>query len=168
LGGWNHEENISTISKKTKENTWIPQKNVHEEWESHTQEAQKKRSEKTHSVSRVYTFTRLERLSRRKDIDNVLKNGEKVNSDYITVLYLYNDMDVSRLCIIVGKKFGKAHERNRFKRYIREYFRLHKGEWKKCVDLIVIPRKSLASMFENLRYRDIEVMLDELLNFLKK
>ena len=67
-------------------------------------------------MSRVYTFTRLERLSKRRDIDNVLKNGEKVNNDYITVLYLYNDMDISRLCIIVGKKFGKAHERNRFKR----------------------------------------------------
>jgi len=46
----------------------------------------------------------------------------------------------TRLGITVTKRFGKAHDRNRFKRIVREAFRLSYPELIQNFDLLVRPR----------------------------
>jgi ribonuclease P protein component len=51
-----------------------------------------------------------------------------------------------RVGLTVGKVLGKAHERNRIKRRMREIVRKHLGELPKDVDLILHPRRFVMTM----------------------
>ena len=67
---------------------------------------------------------------------------KKSASDPWLVVYgLENGKDHPRLGISVSKrKIRKACDRNEFKRFVREAFRLSKAELPAGVDLIVVPR----------------------------
>lgn len=52
----------------------------------------------------------------------------------------------------VSRKIGCAVERNRVKRRVREFFRLHRRELQPAHDLLVIARTGA----EKLSYRDVE------------
>jgi len=51
-----------------------------------------------------------------------------------------------RVGLTAGKVLGKAHERNRIKRRMREVVRRHLGELPNGVDLILHPRSSVMTM----------------------
>lgn len=57
-----------------------------------------------------------------------------------------------RLGVTVSRKVGCAVERNRVKRRVREFFRLHRHELQPAHDLLVIARTGA----EKLSYRDVE------------
>ena len=56
----------------------------------------------------------------------------------------------SRLGITVTKRYGPAHLRNRFKRIVREAFRLHHSQFPHPCDILIKPRDAAqtASMQE--------------------
>ena len=47
----------------------------------------------------------------------------KRRSKYLRCFYLKNELPYIRLGVTVSKRFGKAHQRNRIRRLIREAFR---------------------------------------------
>lgn len=51
-----------------------------------------------------------------------------------------NHLQITRLGITVTKRFGKAHDRNRFKRIVREAFRLSYQDLPPGLDLIIKPK----------------------------
>jgi ribonuclease P protein component len=52
----------------------------------------------------------------------------------------------ARVGLTVGKVIGKAHERNRIKRRMREVVRMHLEELPNGLDLILHPRRSVMTM----------------------
>jgi ribonuclease P protein component len=82
------------------------------------------------------------RLRKTREFENVYRNGRRATGSSIVMVYLENNTEKSRLGAVISKKVGKAVIRNRFKRYIREIFRLHRDELSKGFDIIVIARKS--------------------------
>ncbi len=67
--------------------------------------------------------------------------GVKVSLPSFIVLWSDSELKTTRLGIIATKKFGNSCERNRFKRSIREAFRLHSYRWNFCYDFLVIAKK---------------------------
>ncbi len=55
-----------------------------------------------------------------------------------------NENSLHRLGIVVKKEIGQATFRNRMKRYVREFFRLHKHQIKGSCDIILMIRKGCS------------------------
>lgn len=65
-------------------------------------------------------------------------------SDKVLVVYgVANDLPYPRLGLSVSRKVGGAVARNRWKRLLREAFRLNREKLPVGVDLIVIPRQGI-------------------------
>lgn len=60
----------------------------------------------------------------------------------LVVYGLPNDGPYSRLGLSVSRKVGNAVVRNRWKRVVREAFRMHAGELPPRLDLIVVPKRN--------------------------
>ncbi len=87
-----------------------------------------------------YTFPKKYRLRSQKDFDRVLSANCRVGDEWIAVYAWANELDHPRLGICVSSRLGTAVIRNRWKRLIREAFRLYKWELPAGLDLVVIPQ----------------------------
>lgn len=63
------------------------------------------------------------RLAKRRDFLRVYETGRKLFSRYTVLFFATNDLSHSRLGVTATKKLGKAHVRNRLKRWTREVYR---------------------------------------------
>ncbi|AQT77858.1 ribonuclease P protein component [Chlamydia gallinacea] len=76
----------------------------------------------------------------------------------------------SRCCklgITVSKKFGKAHERNYFKRIVREAFRQQRHQLPIC-QVVIMPKKKYTPKFHGLLQDLIHSIPEALKNKLEK
>lgn len=87
-----------------------------------------------------YAFPKSLRLLKRRDFYRVSSRACKASGKLLYIDYLPNSTQNSRLGITVTKRYGKSHERNRFKRLIREAFRLSRLKLPQGFDIIVKPR----------------------------
>lgn len=113
----------------------------------------------------LLSFPRWEKLRLKRDFDRVFREGKSVQSNFFTVIYVKNNFDFNRIAIVVKRKLGKAHDRNKIKRWIREAYRTMKPELSKGFDIVVIPRKTLSEVLDTL---DFHVIKSELKSLLKR
>ncbi len=86
--------------------------------------------------------TRTQHLLRNSaDIRLVFKEGKRVSCPLFTLLYRRNDLDRTRVGVVVGKKLGGAVARNRSKRRFRELGRLSLERLPGGLDLLVLPKR---------------------------
>lgn len=110
-----------------------------------------------------YTFSRELRLRRQKEIDSVYKSGCKLTNSMLKIVVKENNLPFSRLAISVPKKLCNAVRRNRWKRLIREAFRLNKEKIGAGLDIVAIPLVEPVK----LKLQDIEPRLIELIKQFK-
>lgn len=68
-------------------------------------------------------FSRFQRLLNRRDFRAVYQEGKRFVGKRVIFFYLSDMSSLPRLGITITKKWGKSHDRNRFKRVAREAFR---------------------------------------------
>ncbi len=118
------------------------------------------KNDASRAEKRRYTFPSKLRLRKSEEFKMVIEKGKKrVFSNFIVFL-LPNGLSHPRLGVTVSKRIGKAHTRNRIKRLIREYFRLHQHEYKSSMDIVIIARKGA----HGLDYRAVNDELAPLIN----
>jgi ribonuclease P protein component len=67
-------------------------------------------------------------------------SNRRYNGKWIVVEIRANQLTQPRLGVTVTKRYGKSHDRNRFKRIVREAFRLCRQNFNIGLDLNVRPR----------------------------
>lgn len=81
-----------------------------------------------------------ERLSLDRDFQAVFQNRRSVAGTYIVVYARPNGLPHNRLGLVVSRRLGNAVARARFKRLVREAFRLSKQAQPAGYDWVVLPR----------------------------
>jgi ribonuclease P protein component len=79
------------------------------------------------------------RISKRKEILFLLKNGQRWKSEYYSLIYLENASGHDRAAVIVSKANGNAVARNRIKRIYREIFFKNKSIDPPFFNILIVP-----------------------------
>lgn len=89
-------------------------------------------------------FPKIAKVLHRTDYKRLNRFGQRKVGRFLLVDAVRNDTGVTRLGLTVTKRFGRANVRVRFKRIVREAFRLSRAEFPQGYDLNIRPR-SLAT-----------------------
>ena len=85
------------------------------------------------------------RIKKTTDFDKIIRKKQSFANRQFVMYYQKNNLEHMRLGISVSKKLGKAHERNKLKRYVRESFKTKKTTLSNY-DIIVIVRQMAVNM----------------------
>jgi ribonuclease P protein component len=100
-----------------------------------------------------------ERLRRQADFEIIAKEGIRRHTKNFLIIARRNDQGFCRLGAVASKKLGKAAERNRAKRLVREFFRRNKDKLSPSTDYVIVGKKGA----EELQYAHVAAELSVLL-----
>lgn len=111
-------------------------------------------------------FPKSSRILRRNEFERILRQGKRRSGKWLVIEYRvlpHLPVAKAKLGITVTKKYGKAHDRNRFKRLVRESFRALPPDWLVACEIVVRPRGAVALVEKPLSCQDVYNDLKELL-----
>lgn len=99
-------------------------------------------------------------VRKNEEIQEIIKSNKKNVNKYFVIYYAKNDLNYNRFCISVGKKIGKAHTRNLYKRRIKDF--LMKNNINSSYDYVIILRTAIIGVpYEKLNIELIKVLKGE-------
>ena len=108
-------------------------------------------------ASNTQRFLKEFRLKNAAEFSQVYRKGAKRVSRSFMLFELSNGADYSRFGLTTSRKLGKAHDRNRIKRRVREILRTSRTTIPMGFDYVLNPRRSVLE-------RDFELLRSELLS----
>lgn len=108
-------------------------------------------------------FPKSARILSGKHFQAILREKNRFIGSCIYIDYRQGKSLCPRLGITVSKKFGKAHDRNRFKRLVRETFRTLFHQFPQHLELNVSPRMMpLKNISKNTILEDISLLISKI------
>ncbi len=124
------EENISTKQPPPREKARLQGSNGDEERPRGSETPPSERPQAPDGSPLLsFDLPKETRLAKRAEFLRVYEQGKRIEGRFMTVFIRPNEGPIQRLGVTATKKaIGKAHDRNRAKRLIREAFRLSRAE----------------------------------------
>jgi ribonuclease P protein component len=116
------------------------------------------------SIKKDERLRKEERLRRRGDFEIIAKEGIRKHTKNFLIIVRKNDRGFSRLGAVASKRLGKAVERNRTKRLMREFFRRNKDRLPPSTDYVIVGKKGA----QDLQYAQVADELSAPLKLHKK
>jgi len=110
-------------------------------------------------VTNEFRFPKSSRLLRTAEFDRVFERRRSHGNDLLVVYGCENNLPMSRLGLVVSRKCGNAVARARWKRCLREAFRLSQHELPAGLDLVVLPRGGAVPTTARVRQALLELTL---------
>ncbi len=85
-------------------------------------------------------------MRRKKDFEVIAKEGVRRHTKNFVIISRKNDQGFSRMAAVASKRLGKAVERNRVKRLMREFFRRNKDKLPPSTDYVIIGKKGAQDL----------------------
>ena len=133
---------------------WLPQKNENSEGPYHYQQTPPSKTEEAERVT--LDFPKRARLLTKADFKGVFRAANRYSGKFLTIDYRFGPAERPKLGLSVSKRFGKAHDRNRFKRLVREGFRLSRPFFPPNLEINVIPRGSCDTLSLGAIFHDLK------------
>ena len=146
-----NEKDLSTQYDQQEEDPWIF---AADEYQGGTEgiEAQKGKREEAAdgmiqaSTKRDERLRKEERLRRKGEFETIAKEGARKHTKNFLVISRKNNQGYSRLGAVASKRLGKAVERNRVKRLMREFFRRNKDRLPPSTDYVIVGKKGAQDL----------------------
>ena len=90
-----------------------------------------------------FGFPKRFRVLKTPEFKRCYKKGTRAKGKFFILVLCNNSMNLTRLGLSISAKYGKAYKRNKFKRIIREAFRLIRPELEKGFDVIIVLPKTM-------------------------
>lgn len=102
-----------------------------------------------------HQFPKSRRVRQRREFYRIYRQGRVLQDEFFRLHYciLKNGAEPGHLGLTVGKSLGKAVQRNRIKRILREVFRQH-PELSLGLELVAQPKPALAPL-ENAKISEL-------------
>lgn len=107
-----------------------------------------------------FRLRKKERITKKTEFQTIIKQGTRYTTKNFTIIIHRNKRDTRRLGISVSKKVGEAVKRNRVKRLVREFFRLHKDQLPEFCDFLFIAKSGSIQL-------NYSTLCEEMLAFIK-
>lgn len=101
-------------------------------------------------------------LKKNFEFKRVINRGKCINGKYIAMYVFPNKLKKLRFGFAVSKKAGKAHDRNRIKRIVRENVRLLEQEFGQSVDIVFVWKNRISA--DEVNFFEIKEELKKLKN----
>ena len=95
------------------------------------------------------------RLRKNSEFRYVYDKGKSYANKYIVMFYIKNDLDYNRIGFATTKKLGNSVIRSKFKRRMKESYRLNETKFKQGYDIIFLSRANA----KDISYKEIESAL---------
>lgn len=138
----NHETDLPTHQAPTQTEIRLSRPHENHQWAKTDQPPPQSRSKGSLKIEpcRRRTFSKKDRLLKRREYKRLSRDGRRLVGMHICIDCAKSSKG-TRLGITASTHYGNAPQRNRFKRLVREAFRLSRAQIPSGVDLNVIPRK---------------------------
>ena len=112
-----------------------------------------------------FSLTKADRILKRSEFVALSKSGLKVQNQYFIACFAPGRHARCRLGITVTKKVGKAVERNRIKRLVREFFRLNRHRLSGTWDINIIAKTRTAGISSETAFQSLQDIFDRISHY---
>ncbi len=109
-----------------------------------------------------FRFGKEDRILKRSEFLALDGRGRRFVAEWFVVIVAPSAASRSRLGVTVSRRVGRAVQRNRIKRVVREFFRLNRHRLGGCWDLHVIARRGAAGQPNPALFESLRTLFDEI------